>query len=44
MKKAHEIFKQARDALGDAEDPASDELRTQIARLIYDCGKRSSIN
>jgi len=41
---AHELFKQARDALGDAEDPDSDDLRTQISRLIYDCGKRSAIN
>lgn len=44
LKAAHELFKQARDALGDAEDPASDELRTQISRLIYDCSKRSAIN
>jgi hypothetical protein len=44
LKAAHELFKAARDALGDAEDPASDDLRTQISRLIYDCSKRSAIN
>ncbi|MEZ0230404.1 MAG: hypothetical protein ACAI25_17410, partial [Planctomycetota bacterium] len=44
LRAAHELFKQARDALGDAEDPASDELRMQISRLLYDCSKRSAVN
>lgn len=43
LKKAHEYFKQARDALGDGEDSASEELRTQIARLLFDCSKRMAV-
>ncbi len=44
LKAAHELFKQARDALGESEDPALDDLRSAISRLIYDCSKRSAIN
>lgn len=44
LKAAHELFKAARDALGDSEDAALDELRMQISRLLYDCSKRSAIN
>jgi hypothetical protein len=44
LKAAHELFKQARDSLGDGEDAATDDLRMQISRLIYDCSKRSAIN
>lgn len=43
LKKAHELFKQARDALGDGEDQASEDLRTQIARLLYDTSKRMAV-
>jgi hypothetical protein len=47
LKDARAAFIAARDVLaklGESNDPKVEELQTQIARLLYDCNKRSAIN